>query len=187
MHGRMLAGKSTCADILEGEYGYLWANYTDYGKAIAARGLSAILGRDVPISEVRTRKNEPAMRDFLISTLRLYGFDQGAGIEALAAQFEKVPTMPVVFDNVRYLVQYEKLRAMGFRLVRLVISNAEQERRAKLHGMPIEKLHQLRADASEAPIPQQPDEITIHVDGKLPEAVVEEILDAAGHRFVSAA
>lgn len=179
MHGPMFSGKSTVSGILDATCGFLYANYTDYGKVLCARALSAMLGREVPVAEVRSRKNEPRMRDFLIAALRVYGFDEGAGVDTLLKQLDISPAMDVVFDNVRYLPQYEKLRDHGFRLVRLFISDEEQERRAALAGMPVEKLRALRQESSETSLPYQDGEIRITVDGKLPDEVVSEILDDA--------
>ncbi len=184
LHGRMFSGKSTVARLLDEQHGYLWANYTDYGKTLAARALTALLGREVTQGEVIRRKNE--LRPFIIEALRVYGFDEGNGIDTLLKQLDIVPDMPIAFDNVRYDRQYKKLRPYGFRLVRLVISDAEQERRAAKAGMPREKLLALRQEPSEQPLPYYVDEVFVPVDGKTPTEVVAEVLRKADTLTVQA-
>ena len=174
LHGRMLSGKSTVARLLTEQHGFIWANYTDFGKSIMARALATILGRSVPLSEVIARKNE--WREFIIAGLRVYGFDQGNGVEALIEQLAVTPDTQLVFDNVRYLSQYQKLQPYGFRLVRLEISDNEQEARARRAGMPLDKLRALRSETSERPLPHQRGEIVIYVDGHSPEDIVGSIL-----------
>lgn len=173
IHGRMFSGKSTIARLLDEEHGFLWANYTDYGKTIMARALSAMFGRHVSQAEVIRRKNE--LRPFLIEGLRVYGFDEGNGVDDMLKMLDLSPETEVIFDNVRYLAQYEKLKPYGFRLVRLVISDEEQERRAADAGMHYDELVRLRDEPSEQPVPVQHGEIALYCDGRTPQNILLEL------------
>lgn len=188
MHGRMFSGKSTLAVLLHDALGFEYLNYTDHGKAHIARALSAMLGRTVTHEEVIERKNEPSMRDFTIAGLRLFGFDRGAGIRELVESYIDPDdvTTPLVFDNVRYPAQYALLKPYGFTLVRLIMSDREQERRASEAGMPLETLERLRLEESEQPLPPVDGEIVLHVDDKTPERLLGGLLRAAAIRLPTA-
>lgn len=174
LHGPMFSGKTTIAQLLEERHGYTWLNYTDFGKELCAHALSALLGRTVTQAEVVARKNE--WRDFIIQALRIYGFDEGAGVDEL---LERTGEEHIVFDNVRYQSQWDKLQPHGFTLVRLVISGEEQKRRAGQAGMDLMTFLRVCGDSSECPLTFQDEEVTLYVDGKTPQELAQQLLGLA--------
>lgn len=174
LHGPMFSGKTTLARLLMLDHGYTWLNYTDFGKELCAKALSALLDREVTRQEVIERKNE--WRDFIIQALRIYGFDEGNGVDEMLSW---TTDEHIVFDNVRYQSQYDKLKAHGFILVRLVISDHEQMLRANQTEMPVTDFLRLREESSECPLDPQEDEVTLCVDDKTPAELASQLLGLA--------
>lgn len=175
LHGPMFSGKSTLARDLRDLCEFTYINYTDYGKAQVAKALSALLGRYVDAEEVIARKNE--WRDFIIQSLRIYGFDEANGVDDLLALYAGTPAN-IVFDNVRYLSQYEALKPYGFTLVRLQVSPQEQADRASRAGMRMSQLVRLREESSEQPLPEQLGEIALRAD-RPPFVLLRELMGRA--------
>lgn len=181
LHGPLKSGKSTLAKALTEQYGFTYVNFTRDIKVRAARALSAAQERYISVEMIE--RNKEAFRPFLIELARAIGVDEGETVnEVLVEQLGMVTdTWPqrVVFDNVRYVQQMDKLLPYGFRLVRLQLSDYAQEDRARHDGLSADALFELRLDTTEQPLPHYAGEITLNAD--LPAfAVLEELVERLG-------
>lgn len=163
LRGPAYAGKSTLAAYLRDHYGFAYVNYTDHLKHLACRALGSV-GYLVDIQEMRAKKGQ--YRAFLQDLGELLDFDHGYGIDEVLADLHEGED--AVFDNVRFLSQWERLKPHGFQLVSLAIDPLAQEARAATHGVSRAALGRVLAHPAELGFPIQ-DHETI-VDAELPTA-----------------
>lgn len=157
--GPQLSGKTTLARYLQDNHGYIWVNYTDYLKTLAARALQSI-GITVTVEDILA--NKPAYRAFLQELGTIVGFDKGNYVlDCLNETCRKAGfhggLLPsnVVFDNVRFSSQFALLLPCAFRLVRLAVDPATRGSRGTIiagdhyaeQGVPFH-LGELTLDAS---------------------------------------
>lgn len=127
LHGPAYAGKTTLAKALE-EKGYLLINFTDSLKEIAVRSLHEA---DHYTSVEEINKDKDKYRAFLIELGHVIGFDsKEMFIDDALLPWESKGRPSCVFDNVRTLAQAVYLQSRGFKIVELVLTPAEQEKRA---------------------------------------------------------
>jgi hypothetical protein len=79
------------------------------------------------------------------------GFDKGAFVEELVASAGDAEH--IVFDNVRFLSQWERLVPLGFTLVHLAITPMEQEIRARDAGLSAAELGKALSHPAEVGFP----------------------------------
>jgi hypothetical protein len=166
LRGPALSGKTTLANYLHRRYGFTVIRYNDILKKRAALALSHI-GRKTTLADIR--RDKEVYRPFLQELGSLLHFDEGAFIdEAVASvrgRFLEDSTGrllgDVVFDNVRFLAQWEKLRAHGFQLVKLDLSPSAQMARAEDNGLPVQMLGRSMKHPAELGFPHQPGEILV--------------------------
>jgi hypothetical protein len=169
VRGVLFSGKTTTAEALEAR-GFHFISFTDSLKAMAAHALSA------SVADILADKEH--YRPFLQQLGHLAGFDEGLTIPALLhEQFERHGhDADYVFDNVRFLAQWDILKRYDFTLVQLALSPMEQEQRATLKGMSHQALGRAMADTAEVLFPAQPGELIL--PGTAPvEDNVQRILD----------
>lgn len=154
--GPMFSGKTTLANYLQDNHGYVWVNYTDYLKTLAVRALQSI-GLSARVEDILT--NKPTYRPFLQELGTVVGYDQGSYVlDCLNEACAGYPLPDdVVFDNVRFATQYAKLQPLDFRLVRLAIDPATRGSR----GVVVSDDHY-----AEQGVPTQPGELVL--DARLP-------------------
>lgn len=159
LRGPIFAGKTTTAEALE-HRGFHVINFTDSLKATAAAALSAV-GEPTSVQDIKADKER--YRGFLQHLGTLIGFDVGATIPAVLAEaFDRYgPDADYVFDNVRFLGQWEQLRYAGFRLVQLTLAPLEQEQRASARGMSHQALGRAMSHPAEVGFPVQPGELLL--------------------------
>lgn len=174
LHGELFSGKSTLASALEAR-GFAYVNYTQYLKILAARSLSAI---GIPTTVAMIEANKEEYRAYLIALGTRCGFDQGNFVEeclrhdtiwedddnGVAQGGDGLPKH-IVFDNVRFPAQFEKLIPLGFRLVRLSTPYGVRLSRAEAKGLSRADYDARLADKSETPLPEYPGEISLSVNG----------------------
>jgi hypothetical protein len=175
LHGGLFSGKSSLATELVAR-GFALVNYTDYLKELYARSLRAV-GIDITKAEVIRNKEQE--RPHIISFGTRIGFDKGNFVEealedgcewayddSLEDGDDGLPT-DIVFDNVRFDTQMEKLLKYGFRLVRVNTPLGVRSARAAIKGLTMEQFMQRTSDPSEAPLSYFPGEISLSVDGEV--------------------
>ena len=177
LHGGLKSGKSTLAKSLE-ERGFQYLNYTDLIKQMLAEALAAI-GVHVTVDEIRANKEK--FRQLIIEFAAVVGFNDGFGIDRMLSEI-KPDVTGVVFDNVRFLKQWEILQPEGFVLVRLTTPERIRLARARGEGMPRSEFEGYSAQLTEQPLPPQADEITLNVSGNL-----DKILDTLTAEIVKRA
>lgn len=154
--GPVYAGKTTLAKELVEHHGFTLVNYTDHLKAKAAEALCAI-GLPTSVTDINT--NKIFYRALLQDLGTVLGFDQGEFVEeALATAGE---AEHIVFDNVRFLPQWQRLEPLGFRLVYLAITPMEQEVRARDAGLNAQALGKVLSHPAEVGFQLPADAITL--------------------------
>lgn len=180
LHGPLKSGKSTLAEALR-QRGFTYVNFTRDIKVRAARALSATSERYVAVETIEQHKED--FRPFLIELARMIGVDEGLTVpevldEQLGAVLDYWPQR-IVFDNVRYAAQMDRLVPYGFRLVRLTLTDWAQEERARRDGMNIDRLFDLREDATEQPLHYYPGELRLNANQPA-DYVLMDLLDGVG-------
>lgn len=175
LHGGLFSGKSTLAAALEAQ-GFGYINYTQLLKMLTVGALNAI-GIDATLEDLEGRDKE-RYRPYVISTGSVRGFDQGWGIDEVVVPLLAKTGEPqgVVFDNVRFDAQMDKLVPLGFRLVRLTTPWAVRMDRAERKGMTVTEFRTATQDGTERPLSYYPGEIEVSVDGPM-DAVLQELSD----------
>lgn len=166
-------GKTALAEYLRDAHGFWLMNFTDLIKETAVDMLN-FANLDVAVEDVVREKER--FRPFLAMVSKTLDFNGGYGIDQLIEMWQAAGSpQNVVFDNVRYLKQYEKLMPYGFVLVGLNISGDEWAARAEKKGTtPYELKDTMKRDME----PIFPD-ITINADGPVHRAA-ETLLRLAG-------
>jgi hypothetical protein len=167
LHGGLLSGKSTLATALE-ERGFAYINYTRLLKQYAVGALEAC---GITTSLMMIEADKEKYRRFLIELGDQLGFDHGFGIDETLAPIIKNEDR-LVFDNVRFPAQMDKLVALGFRMVRIDTPMAVREERAAARGMSVDYFLQRTDSYSEVPLPEYPGEIRLSVDGPMDDVLV---------------
>lgn len=165
LHGYQFGGKSELAKALE-ELGFGYVNYTQLLKKYALLALAA-LGIDATLDDLEGPEKEK-YRNFVIETGTVIGFDQGFGIdESVIPAIQASGIEAVVFDNVRFPAQMDKLLPHGFRLVRIVTPLETRLERAVAKGYTRAGYLKALEKITETPLPEYPGEIQIVVDGPM--------------------
>lgn len=173
LHGGLFSGKSTLALALE-EQGFGYVNYTQLLKKYTLVALNA-LGQQVTLEDLEGERKE-FYRDYVIATGTVIGFDHGFGIdESAIPAITASGIQNVVFDNVRFPAQMDKLVPHGFRLVRIITPYEVRERRALAKGMGTERFREATTAITEQVLPAYPGEVALVVDGPM-EEVIEELM-----------
>jgi hypothetical protein len=146
--GPAYAGKSTLATELVEHHGFTLVSYTDLLKSKAAEALCAI-GLPTSVTDIVT--NKIFYRALLQDLGTVLGFDQGEFVEEAVERAGA--TEHIVFDNVRFLPQWERLVPLGFTLVYLAITPMEQEVRARDAGLSADALGKVLAHPAEVGFP----------------------------------
>jgi hypothetical protein len=161
----MYSGKTTLARQLEQMHGYTLVDYTGHLKEMVARMLTA---GGVPTTRAVIERDKAYYRPLLQMAGTYLGFDQGRPIEHLLAEacFDPIAMncsldANIVFDNVRTPEQWAILKALGFQLVRLHVTNGTQIDRAERAGVPYEELERVKAHRIETPLPVELGEISV--------------------------
>jgi hypothetical protein len=131
--GASLSGKSTLADYLRDEHGWTKLDYTGLLKEKAAAALTAA-GLKTSIPDILSDKKR--FRPFLNELGTALGFDTGFGVDVMLSRWAALGSPePVIWDNVRFEAQAERLRQLGFVLVGLRVDSLELTKRAKDKGI----------------------------------------------------
>ena len=159
VRGPLYAGKTTMAHALERE-GFVLINFTDSLKAMAADALCHL---GVPTSVADIKADKEHYRPFLQQLGTLVGFDEGRTIPAFVAEHIQRygEDRDYVFDNVRFLAQWEALKPFGFTLVQLHLTPMQQEERATTLGISHEALGRAMSHPAEVGFPRQPGEVVL--------------------------
>lgn len=174
LHGGLFSGKSTLAKELTARE-FTLVNYTDYLKELYARSLRAV---GIDITKEQVIQNKEQERPHIISFGTRIGFDQGNYVEEALDEEATDPGQlcssdgdglypDIVFDNVRFPAQVEKLLNYGFRLVRVNTPVAIRQERALAKGITQAQFLQRMSDPSEDPLPYFPGEVSLSVDGDI--------------------
>jgi len=175
LHGGLFSGKSTLAKELEAR-GFTYVNYTRYLKVLYARSLCAV---GIQMSADDVERDKERERPHIISFGSRIGFDKGNFVEECLDEEASSVSHPagmggndglypdIVFDNVRFDTQMEKLLPLGFRLVRLDTPFATRAARAALKGVDQASFAERCNDPSEAPLSYFPGEVSISVEGDI--------------------
>lgn len=173
LHGPFKAGKSYLAKALE-DRGWQVLNYTDFIKGKLCEALAAV-GMQVTVEQMHA--NKEFYRPLIIEFATVIGCDQGYGVEDLIAQI-KPDAEGVVFDNVRFPAQWNLLETAGLTLLRLTTPDRVRLARARGVGMTKERfLAMAIEEPTEQPLPEQPGEIRLSVNGDI-EKVLNELTAA---------
>jgi hypothetical protein len=152
--------------------GFGYINYTQLLKRLSVNALRAI-GIDAKLEDLEGKDKEK-YRKFIIETGTVRGFDQGWGIdEIVLPQLETTGVRDVVFDNVRFPAQFEKLQGAGFRLVRITTPGDVRVERAKAKGLTAEQFFAKLLDPTEQELPRYPGEIELVVDGDMDQVLTD--------------
>lgn len=169
LHGGLFSGKTTLADALVTHSGFQKIDYTGLLKTFVVEALKAV-GVEVTIEDILA--NKEYYRPLIIDFGHVIGFDDGYGIKEI---LERLPEEDsVVFDNVRFDAQFEKLEAAGFILVRITTPMHMRVARAIGKGISRSEFARCIEDSSEAPLREYPNEVRIHVDGPI-ETVIDDL------------
>lgn len=153
--GPAYAGKTTLATKLA-ESGFALVSYTDHLKSKAAEALCSI---GLPTSVTDINQNKIFYRALLQDLGTVLGFDRGEFVEEALATAGNAEH--IVFDNVRFLPQWEKLAPLGFTLVYLAITPMEQEVRAREAGLSAAELGKVLSHPAEVGFPLPEDAIIL--------------------------
>jgi hypothetical protein len=107
------------------------------------------------------------------------GFDQGECVEEALARAGDAEH--IVFDNIRFLPQWQRLEPLGFRLAYLAITPMEQEVRAREAGLSAEALGKVLRHPAEVGFPLPADAIILPHEWGTPvkaSHLIERLLDA---------
>jgi hypothetical protein len=126
--GASLSGKSTLADYLRDEHGWTKLDYTGLLKEKAAAALTAA-GLKTSVEDILSDKKR--FRPFLNELGTALGFDTGFGVDVMLSRWAALGSPePVIWDNVRFEAQAERLRQLGFVTVGLGIDEGSLWKRA---------------------------------------------------------
>lgn len=181
LHGGLYSGKSTLARALV-EQGFTYVNYTEYLKILYVQEYNRRnpnFGEELSLAEVEANKEEH--RTALIAFGSEIGFDKGnyveealryyteRGVIPSGPDFDPTDLMPrdIVFDNVRFDAQMEKLLGHGFRLVRITTAIPVRLTRAVNAGLTHGAFYDRLMDTSEAPLSAFDGEVALPVDGPM--------------------
>lgn len=167
LHGARFSGKSTLARALEAR-GWQWLNYTDLIKEMLCEALAAI---GITLTVEQIHENKEFYRNLIIEFATVAGFDDGFGVDRMLASI-RPDAEGVVFDNVRFLPQWEMLEKEGFTLVRLTTQDHFREARGRAVGVTRDELRLAALRSTETPLPEQPGEIRLHQVG-----AIEDVLN----------
>lgn len=171
LRGPALSGKTTLANYLGKHCGFVVVRYNDILKQKAAQALTRV-GRKTTLNDIRHDKE--TYRSFLQELGSLLHFDEGAFIDEALTKYEGTETS-IVFDNVRFLAQWERLKEWRFTLVSLQLPSFAQEERAVSLGASLSHFGAAMRHPAELGFPPQPGEIK--VDATLPtKDIVADVL-----------
>jgi len=170
LHGGLFSGKSTLATALEAR-GFVYVNYTRYLKVLYARSLRAV---GIQMSADDVERDKERERPHIISFGSRIGFDKGNFVEECLDEEASIRhdeytalADDIVFDNVRFDAQMEKLLTHGFRLVRITTPLSIRKERALAKGLTLSQFADRVEDPSEAPLSYFPGEASIAVEGDM--------------------
>lgn len=159
VRGPLFSGKTTTAEALE-SLGFHLVSSTDSLKAMVAETLSRY-GTPTSVTDIKADKER--YRIFLQQFGDHIHFNEGRTYPFLMAEaFERWgEDADYVFDNVRFLAQWQALQPYGFQLVLLNLSPMDQELRAAQKGMSREALGRAMDHPGEVCFPVQPGELVL--------------------------
>lgn len=151
--GASLSGKSTLADYLRDEHGWTKLDYTGLLKEKAAGALTAA-GLRTSVADILSDKKR--FRPFLNELGTALGFDTGFGVDVMLSRWAALGMPgPVIWDNVRFEAQAERLRQLGFVMVGLSTARRVCWERAEKLGISYEEFSAQEAwDEENLPEPE---------------------------------
>lgn len=148
LYGKPCSGKTTFANYLRDTHGFYKMDFTDLIKETVVDMLN-FANLDITVEDVHKEKER--FRPLLQTVAATLGFDEGYGVDQVIAKWVDAGCpQNVVFDNVRYMKQYERLVPYGFVLVELAVSNGQWQQRATQKGTTVYNLsEQMKRDMEE--------------------------------------
>lgn len=179
-------GKTTLAEHMAVHHGWSRIGYNDLLKEWLATSLSNYAPEEVTVEDII--ENKEKYRNLLQLFGDAVGFNEGNGVEQAHEEWAAYHNNSVIFDNVRFQAQYERLKPYGFVLVELV---REQPRSvfatdvlAKALGMytytPKSVLTDQKAAAHPAEHQKLVPDFTLNATGKSVEDVADILLRLEG-------
>jgi hypothetical protein len=123
--GKRKLGKSTLAKYMVEQYGWYHIDYVGILKEWMVDAINErreLIGLPY-LSVEEVEKDKEKYRPLLQILGVEFGFDQGNGVGEALVRWRKgreERTQPVIFDNVRFQAQFDRLKDYGFVLVKLV-------------------------------------------------------------------
>ena len=140
--GPMCSGKTTCANYLTGNYGYIKMGFADKLKAIAY-DLYGVDGKDGD-----SRRILQELADDLKK------FDKDLFIKHLLFRAKKEEDMSIVVDDLRFKPEAVALRNNGFKIIRVTCEDSlRQERISRLYPTAPQSAQEHRSEQEWASIP----------------------------------
>lgn len=133
--GPSQSGKSTLAKYMVEQHGWYHINYTRRLKEWFAADVSRHLKTPLTVEEIEANKEKyrAALQEYGVHV----GFDEGNGVDEVIRDWKRLRewnTQSVIFDNVRFQSQFDKLKKHGFVLVKLAV--VEKPEKPKLQLVP---------------------------------------------------
>lgn len=124
-------GKSTLCQYLWEEQGWNWIRYNDILKDWACKAInmySSGYRNNINVADILEDKEKYRVLLQLLGDV--WGFNEGNGVDEAIADWKHRmrPDRHVIFDNVRFQAQYDRLKEHGFVLVQLVRSDKGLDR-----------------------------------------------------------
>jgi hypothetical protein len=138
--GKLYSGKTTIAKLLEGLHGYTLVNFSDYLKGLALNSLSVVDERYQGMTIREMNRDKQKYRPFLQEFGTLIGFDAEAMY--IGRVLSLVDSENVVFDNVRTQAQADLLTNLGYKIIKLNLTDSEQSDRAYHMGTNVDEMFQ---------------------------------------------
>lgn len=167
--GVRFSGKTTLGRYMQEYHGWDFLDYTGRLKQHLVNALNGVYGTNhVDLSDINRDKKRYRR---LLQELGTYmGYDQGYDVAYLLNVWNVSGALePVVFDNVRFMPQFELLKRNGFVLVGLQVSKSVMLERARNAGVDEAEFEKQGEHAAEAGVKPE-----IMLDGDAP---IEENAD----------
>jgi hypothetical protein len=172
--GPMYSGKTTLAEHMRDNHGWFRIGYNDIIKERLAYELSVLEGRVITVDDIIADKKK--YRTALQKLGDALGFNEGNGVLLAMRRWErdrKSYNQPVIFDNVRFPGQFERLKEYGFVLVKLEVDTYACRDRATQVGVSTLEFASAVSHFAEAGVGLSPD---LFINGDRPTAVIADIL-----------